>query len=244
MMFKKPSQRVKCPPVRNVGKPQPGTFIYDMMTPCETETFTFVKGPVYNQGDYLKLLENNHKKMGIPYVKPKLIESTPYVPPMESNEPRLEFPDQVYVTLRVLKNGIVRVKVNCAIMVMYEKYYHRGVQAPFKTVLQAYKSHGFSPQFLEKIKKSNEKKQIFAKKVPGILTKIFEREANKKAKKEKEKEKMKMKMKMKEEEEEEVPPLDDVEDDDIPPIEECELDVEPDEEDGVEEEEYVSDNET
>ena len=234
-MFKKPSQRVKCPPIRNVGKPQPGTFIYDMMTPREVDTFTFVKGPVYNQGNYFKLLENHHKKLGIPYVKPKLLESTPYVPPLESNEPRLEFPDQVYVTLRVLKSGIVRVKVNCAIMVMYEKYYRHGIQAPFKTVLQAYKSHGFSQGFLEKIKKSNEKKQMFEKKVPAIFTKIFEREATKKAKKEKEKEK---------EKEEEVPPLDDVEDDDIPPIEECELDVEPDEEDGVEEEEYVSDNET
>jgi len=205
MMFKKPSQHVKCPPVRNVGKPQPGTFIYDMMTPREVDTFTFVKGPVYKQDDYFKLLENNHKKMGIPYVKPKLLESTPHVPPLESNEPRLEFPDQVYVTLRVLKSGIVRVRVNC----------------------------GFSHEFLEKIKKSNEKKQLFAKKVPEIFTKIFEREATKKAKKEKEKEK-----------EEEVPPLDDVEDDDIPPIEECELDVEPDEEEGVDEEEYVSDNET
>ena len=116
---------------------------------------------------------------------------------------------------------------------MYEKYYRQGIQAPFKSVLQAYKSHGFSHEFLEKIKKSNEKKQLFAKKVPEIFTKIFEREATKKAKKEKEKEK-----------EEEVPPLDDVEDDDIPPIEECELDVEPDEEEGVDEEEYVSDNET
>ena len=233
MMFKKPSQRVKCPPVRNVGKPQPGTFIYDMMTPREVDTFTFVKGPVYKHDDYFKLLENNHKKMGIPYVKPNLLESTPYVPPSESNEPRLEFPDQVYVTLRVLKSGIVRVRVNCAIMMMYEKYYRQGIQAPFKSVLQAYKSHGFSHEFLEKIKKSNEKKQLFAKKVPEIFTKIFEREATKKAKKEKEKEK-----------EEEVPPLDDVEDDDIPPIEECELDVEPDEEEGVDEEEYVSDNET
>ena len=33
-------------------------------------------------------------------------------------------------------------------------------------------------------------------------------------------------------------------DDDTPPAEECELDVEPDDEEDVEEEEYVSDNET
>jgi hypothetical protein len=207
------------------------------MTPGEVECFTFKKGPVYRKEEYLRLLEKNHKNLGIPYVKPDLPEPTPYVPPEKPSEPRLEFGDQVYVTLRILKSGIVRVKVSCAIAMMYEKYYRHGIQPPFKTVLQAYKSHGFSPQFLEKIKKSHERKMAYAKKVPGILAKIFEKEAIKKAKKEREKEKEK-------EDEEGVPPLDDVEEDDTPPIEECELDVEPDEEEDVEEEEYVSDNET
>jgi hypothetical protein len=239
MMFRRPSQRVKCPPAQNVGKPKPGTFLYNLMTPGEVECYTFKKGPIYKKEDYMRLLEKNHEKLGIPYVKPDLPEPVPYVPPEKPNEPRLEFGDQVYVTLRILKSGIVRVKVSCAIAMMYEKYYRHGVQPPFKTVLQAYKSHGFSPQFLEKIKKSHERKTAYAKKVPGILEKIFEKEAIKKAKKEREKEKEKER-----EDEEGVPPLDDVEEDDTPPIEECELDVEPDEEEDVEEEEYVSDNET
>jgi hypothetical protein len=239
MMFRRPSQRVKCPPAQNVGKPKPGTFLYNLMTPGEVECFTFKKGPIYKKEDYMRLLEKNHEKLGIPYVKPDLPEPVPYVPPEKPNEPRLEFGDQVYVTLRILKSGIVRVKVSCAIATVYEKYYRHGVQPPFKTVLQAYKSHGFSPQFLEKIKKSHERKMAYAKKVPGILEKIFEKEAIKKAKKEREKEKEKER-----EDEESVPPLDDVEEDDTPPIEECELDVEPDEEEDVEEEEYVSDNET
>ena len=206
------------------------------MNTGEVKCYTFKKGPVYRKEEYLRLLEKNHKKLGIPYVKPDLPEPTPYAPPEKSDEPRLEFGDQVYVTLRVLKSGIVRVKLNCAIATMYEKYYRRAVQPPFKTVLQAYKSHGFSPQFLEKIKKSHEKKMVYAKKVPGILEKIFNKETVKKVKKEKEKQR---------EDEEDVPPLDDVEDDDdTPPAEECELDVEPDDEEDVEEEEYVSDNET
>ena len=207
------------------------------MTPGEVECYTFKKGPVYRKEEYLRLLEKNHKNLGIPYVKPDLPEPTPYVPPEKLNEPRLEFGDQVYVTLRILKSGIVRVKLNCAIATMYEKYYRRAVQPPFKTVLQAYKSHGFSPEFLEKIKKSHDKKMLFTKKVPDILTKIFDKEAVKRVKKEKEKEREK-------DDEEDVPPLDDIEDNDTPPIEECELDVEPDEEEDVEEEEYVSDNET
>jgi hypothetical protein len=238
MMFRRPSQRVKCPPAQNVGKPKPGTFLYNVMTPDDVEYYTFKKGPIYRKEEYLRLLEKNHKKLGIPYVKPDLPEPTPYVPPEKPNEPRLEFGDQVYVTLRILKSGIVRVKVSCAIATMYEKYYRHAVQPPFKTVLQAYKSHGFSPEFLEKIKKSHEKKMIFAKKVPVILAKIFDKETVKKVKKEKEKEKQR-------EDEEGVPPLDeDDEDDDTPPAEECELDVEPDEEEDIEEEEYVSDNET
>jgi hypothetical protein len=116
---------------------------------------------------------------------------------------------------------------------MYEKYYRRGVQPPLKVLLQAYKSHGFSQEFLEKIKKSHEKKVIFAKKVPGILAKIFDKEPTKKPKKEKKKE----------HEEENVDLPEEEHEDDIPP-EGGELDVEPDEEEDVEEEEYVSDNET
>lgn len=195
----------------------------------------FHKRPVYQQDIYLKALKENNKRLGIPYIEPQLPESTPYQEPTRSNEPELVYGDRVGVTLRILKNGIVRVKVSGAIATMYEKYYRRGVQAPFKTVLQAYKSHGFSPEFLEKIKKSNEKKQVFAKKVPGILAKIFEKEPVKKVKKKKVEE-------TKDEEIDDEPEAE-VEEDDIP-ADEGELDIEPDEEEVVEEgEEYVSDGE-
>lgn len=193
----------------------------------------FHKRPVYHQDIYLKALEENNKRLGIPYVEPQLPQSTPYQEPTRTNEPELVYGDRVGVTLRILKNGIVRVKVSGAIATMYEKYYRRGVRAPFKTVLQAYKSHGFSPGFLEKIRKSNEREQVFAKKVPGILAKIFEKEPVKKIKKKKVEE-------TKDEEIDDEPePEAEVEEDDIP-AEEGELDVEPEEEEVVEEE-YVSD---
>lgn len=204
-----------------------------MITQKPITQFVFHKRPVYQQDIYLKALKENNKRLGIPYIEPQLPESTPYQEPTRSNEPELVYGDRVGVTLRILKNGIVRVKVSGAIATMYEKYYRRGVQAPFKTVLQAYKSHGFSPEFLEKIKKSNEKKQVFAKKVPGILAKIFEKEPVKKVKKKKVEE-------TKDEEIDDEPEAE-VEEDDIP-ADEGELDIEPDEEEVVEEgEEYVSD---
>ena len=234
-MFRPPSKRVRCPPPTRGDKPKEGTFLYDIITQKPTEHFTFHKRPVYNQESYLRALEENNKRLGIPYTKLQLPEATPYRAPLESNEPVLIYGDRIQVNIRVLKSGVVRVKVNCAIAMMYEKYYRRGLQPPFKTVLQAYKSHGFSPEFLEKIKKSNERKQVFAKKVPGILAKIFEKEPVKKIKKKKVEETM----------EGEIDDLPEVEvDEDVIPPEEGELDVEPDDEEVVEEEEYFSEPET
>ena len=232
-MFRPPSKRVRCPPPVRGDRPKEGTFLYDIITQKPITQFVFHKRPVYHQDIYLKALEENNKRLGIPYVEPQLPQSTPYQEPTRTNEPELVYGDRVGVALRILKNGIVRVKVSGAIATMYEKYYRRGVRAPFKTVLQAYKSHGFSPGFLEKIRKSNEREQVFAKKVPGILAKIFEKEPVKKIKKKKVEE-------TKDEEIDDEPePEAEVEEDDIP-AEEGELDVEPEEEEVVEEE-YVSD---
>lgn len=195
------------------------------MTPTEVVSFTFEKQPVYHQADYLKMLKKNNESLGIPYIEPNLPEATPYIKPEKSNEPRLEYGDSVGVNLKILKNGTVRVKVSTAIANMYAKYYRRAVQPPFSVVLQAYKAHGFSPQFLEKIKKSHEKKMAFAKKLPKIYEKIFEKEPVKKVKK-------------KEEVVDEDEPLKSDE-----PIEDETLDVEPDEDEEVVEEEYISDGE-
>jgi len=234
-MFRPPSKRVRCPPPVKGDRPKEGTFLYDIITQKPVTQFVFHKRPVYHRDIYLKALEENNKRLGIPYVEPQIPHATPYKEPTRMNEPELIYSDRVGITLRILKNGTVRVKVSGAIATMNEKYYRRGVQPPFKVVLQAYKSHGFSPQFLEKIKKSHERKVEFAKKVPGIIAKIFEKEPVKKIKKKKVEE-------VKDEEIDDEPEAE-VEEEEIP-AEEGELDVEPDEEEVVEDEEYVSDNET
>jgi hypothetical protein len=232
-MFKRPSQRISCPPPVRGDKPIPGTLIYDISTQKPTKQFIFHKGSVYKEADYIEALKKNHQNLGIPYIEPNLPRLTPYHEPLRIKEPEILYGDRIQVTLRVLKNGTARVKVNGAIAMMYDKYYHRGVQAPIKVILQAYKSHGFSDSFLEKIKKSYARKIAYTKKVPGILQKIFDKEPVKK-----------IKIKKKKEIEDEEEPEPEVEEDDIP-TEEGELDVEPDDpEEVVEEEEYMSDLET
>jgi len=233
-MFKRPSQRISCPPPVRGDKPIPGTFLYDISTQKPTKQFIFHKGSVYKEADYIEALKKNQQNLGIPYIEPNLPRRTPYQEPLRTKEPEILYGDRIQVTLRVLKNGTVRVKVNGAIAMMYDKYYHRGVQAPIKVILQAYKSHGFSDSFLEKIKKSYNRKVAYTKKVPGILQKIFDKEPVKKVKIKK----------TKEIEEDEEEPEPEVEEDDIP-AEEGELDVEPDDDpEEVVEEDYVSDPET
>jgi hypothetical protein len=203
------------------------------LNPPPTQHTVKIKQPVYHQDEYLKLLESNYKSLGLPFVDPGLPVVVPKVSPEPPKEPELVYGDRVQVNLRVLKSGIVRIKVNSAIADVYSKYYKQGKRPPFKTILNAYKSHGFSKEYLERITKNNEKRKAFALKIEKVFAKIFDKEPVKKVKKKK-----------KEEEIEEV----DVEDEDKPPIpdepeEEETLDVEPDEEEDVEEEEYVSDGE-
>ena len=208
------------------------------MKKTPTEYVAPPKRPVYHQDAYLKMLERNYKEMGVPYVDPDLPTFVPIVKPPKKEEPELDVPDRVYLKLRVLKNGVVRIKLNCAIWDLHNKYYKDAKRPPFKSVLQAYKAHGFSKEYLEKLKKNQEKHQRLCIHIDKVFTKIFDKEPTKKPKKEKKKPK---------EVEEEIVEIKVDEDDDIvpqsdDPEEEETLDVEPDE-DEEPEEEFVDDPE-
>lgn len=230
-MYKRPSQRVKVHTSHIRGGIPDDTFVGRIVQPKPTIQFKFVKEPVYHQDDYLKSLEANYKKMGLPYVDPQLPIIQPRVYPEPRKEPELTFGDRIQVNLRVLKNGIVRVKINSSIAELYTKYYRHAKRPPFKMVLQAYKSHGFSKEYLQRIEKNNEKRKDLYIRIGKVFTKIFDKEPMKKIKKKKK-------------EEEIVEPI---EDEDQPPKsdepeEEETLDVEPDEEEEEEvEEEYILD---
>lgn len=222
------------------ANPPKGSVLHSILTPSDTKYFNCVRGPVYKQDDYLKGLEKNNKEMGIPYKDPQLPEYT-HVPPVERvKEPELTFVDRVYMKMRILKNGTVRIKLDPSFAILYEKYYSKGKTPPQKCVIQAYKSMGFSSEFQEKIKKGFLKNIEQQKRIEKVIDKVFNKEPMKKTKRKKKEEEP---MEVIEEPVEDVEEEEDDEEDDPPPEDEG-MDVEPVEEEDVEEpveEEYFSD---
>lgn len=225
-MYKRPSRRVKIDHDGRCHAPaREGSFLYKLLNPPPTKFPVKVKQPVYHQDDYLKLLKASDERMGLKYVDPGLPIVTPIVYPDPLQEPDLPYSDHIRVTLKILKSGVVRVKVYPSIAILHEKYWSKCIVPPLKPVIQAFKAYGFSDEFIKKVEKSQKKADLFKQKVGKIIEKIFDKEPVKKIKKKK---------KVEEVIEEDIPPVPDE------PEEEETLDVEPDEEE-VEEEEYISD---
>ena len=172
-LYKRRPSRVKPPPSTRPYEPIPeGHFLYSIVNPQPTKYYVFEKLDVHKRQDYFRMLEKNNREMGIPYIEPVLREYVPVVTPPPPVEPYLEYSDQVKVNIRVLRNGIVRVKINAAIATMFEKY----KRPTIKNILQACKAQGFSQDFLDRIKKRHQKRLEFSKKVPGIIDGIFNKE--------------------------------------------------------------------
>ena len=236
-MYKRPPLRVRDPVTRapQHNKAPVGTFIHRLLNPPPTVYYERVKQPVYQKEAYLALLKKNHEERGVEWVEPEIPD---YEPPQiieKQKEPELDFIDKVYLNLRILKSGIVRVKLNTSFSSLHEKYYSKNKIPPIKTIIQAYKSQGFSDNFLELIKTRHEKRLAFGKKVSKALDAIFNKEPAKKTKKKKEEE-------PKPEPEEENNDEEEQDQDDDGPEEDEALDVEVDEDlEEQQEEEYFSD---
>lgn len=235
-MYKRPPLRVREEP-RPSTRPKPGTFLDRIVNPPPSVPYVRKKYPVYQKEVYLALLKRNCKELGLEYKEPDIPD---YVPPQRSKppiEPQLTFSDKVYMKVRILKSGVIRIKLDASFANLYEKYYSKQKQPPMKSVIQAYKSMGFSPEFLEKIKTRYSKFAEHRKKVEKMIDEIFNKEPAKKPKKKKEEV-------IEEEEEEEEDEEDQDQDDD--PGEDGEMDVEVDNDDDNEqpqedEEAYLSD---
>ena len=242
-MYKRPSFRPKVVHTsRGPHKIAEGSFLHGLLNQGPTTFYKYVPAPVYKEEDYLKMLKKNNETLGIPYKDPQLPKCEKLIKPEPKKEPELTFCDRVYVKMKILKSGIVRIKLDASIATLYEKYYSKAKRPPMKSIIQAYKSMGFSPEFLEKIKKGFAKNAEQQKRVEKLLDKLFNKEPVKKTKKKKKEEEVVEEEK--EDVEDEEPPEDDEEEDDVPGEDEG-MDVEPEVEDDIEEEpveeEYFSD---
>lgn len=162
----------------------PGSFLYDVVrrdTPVKW--YHHEKLPIYEKDSYLSLLQKNCENLGIPYKDPNLPDAPVRSEVVRTTEPELTFLDRVYVKLRVLKNGIVRVKIDTSFASMYENYYESNKQPPLKVLTQSYKSVGFSDTFLQKIKDGFAKNAAKKKVVSKAIEKIFDKQTTKKPKK-------------------------------------------------------------
>ena len=234
-MYKRPPLRVRDPVVKTpqYNKASEGSFIHKLLNPPPTVHFKQIKQSVYQKDAYFALLKKNHEELGIEWIEPEMPD---YVPPQiveKMREPELTFIDKVYLNPKILKSGVVRVKLNTSFSSLYEKYYSENKIPPIKTVIQAYKSQGFSQDFLDRIKRRYDLRLAHAKKVSKAIDAIFNKEPAKKTKKKKEEE-------PKPEEENNDEEEQDQEDDG--PEEDEALDVEVDEDiEEQQEEEYFSD---
>ena len=244
-MYKRPPSRPKVVHTsRGPHKIAEGSFLHGLINSGPTTFYKYEPAPVYKEEDYLKMLKRNNETLGIPYKDPQLPKCENPVKPEPKKEPELTFCDRVYVKMKILKSGIVRIKLDTSIATLHEKYYSKAKRPPMKIIVQAYKSMGFSREFLEKIKKGFAKNDEQQKRVEKLIDKIFNKEPVKKIKRKKKEEVVEEE---KEEVEDEEPPEDDdeEEEDDDAPDEDDGMDVEPEVEDEVEEEpveeEYFSD---
>ena len=218
------------------GRPKPGSFLDAIVNPPPTTHSNHPKKPIYQKDAYLSLLKKSHEDAGLEYKEPDIPDYVARVTVIPQTEPKLSYSDWVYMKVRILKSGIIRVKLDTSFAILYEKYYSKCKQPPMKSIVQAYKSMGFSLKFLDTIKIKFSKFDDHKKRVQEKIDSVFNKEPTKKPKK--------IKKQEEEEPEEDIEEEEEEEDDD--PDEDGGMDVEVDEDPDEqpqegEEEAYLSD---
>jgi hypothetical protein len=219
----------------------PGTFLYKIVNGENTKVPERKPFYVQNAESYVNLLKKNYEYYGIPFKRPNVEEMPPYPKYNIASENYIENLDQIKVCFTVLKSGKVRVKLLPQVAILNEKYYSKGKLPPIKSVISAFKSVGYSQEFVDSIlKKYTGRNQLIEKKWK-ILEKRFDAPSVSAANKKKKADK---KAEAEAEAEADIEEDDDEEkekDDDEPEEDEAiEIDEEGDEEEVVEDE-YISD---
>lgn len=242
-MFKRPAIRPREPEkLFRRSEVCENAFLKNIIRPNPTQFYKRPNVPTYQQENYIKLLNKNRRELGLEEVVPDLSPEPIRETKIVKLEPHVARLDQIHVTTQVLKNGKIKVKLSTSMMELHEKYYSKNKIPPTKTLLKAYKSLGFSDEFIIKLDKSLSRRPAISKIIADKIDKVFNKPTVPKTKKKKEPEP--------EPEPEPTEFEDDVDDeeveDDDDPGEDGEMDVdaEPDDEDdqGDGEEEYFTDD--
>lgn len=235
-MYKRPPLRVREASGKTrepINVPE-GSFLYDIIHRTPITRPTYIKRPIYQKADYLALLKKNYEDFGLDYVEPEIPDYVPVEKPQPHKEPTIYFIDHVQLKYKILKSGIIRIKLDISFPTLYEKYYKHCKQPSMKLVIQAYESMGFSEEFIDNIKKSYTKKASYQAKIADMIERIFEKEPVKKPKKKTKDDEVKLDDEIIEEEEEKE---EDVAEED----EGLDIEVDEDPEEQSQEEEYFSD---
>ena len=153
MTFIRPQSRRKVVPVA-FSRPEPGTFLGDIVKNNDMERYIPPKRPVHQQDIYLKAIKLDYEFWGVEYKDLKLPPSPEYKSPTVEKEPFIPYADHIQVTMTILKSGKVKIKTNPCMYDMYEKYWKNGDHPPQKTMIKNLKSLGFSERFIKKVENS------------------------------------------------------------------------------------------
>jgi len=182
-MYKRPVIREKLPSVHSRKCDiKPGTLLHTITHPPPTKHFTYVVRAIYRKEDYIRLYTTHREELGL---EPKELNIPDYVPPTRKEktvECLVTYINPVHLQLKILKSGIIRIKLNTAIGDLHDQYYSKQKSPPLKALVQAYKSVGYSNTFLEKIIKSHDKRIKITESFN--MDKAFGKEPVKKTKKE------------------------------------------------------------
>ena len=153
MTFIRPQLRRKVVPVA-FSRPEPGTFLGDIVKNNDMERYIPPKRPVHQQDRYLKAIKLDYEFWGVEYKDMKLPPSSEYKPHTVEKEPFIPYADYIQVTMTILKSGKVRIKTNPCMYDMYQKYWKKADHPPQKTMIKNLKSLGFSERFIKKVENS------------------------------------------------------------------------------------------
>lgn len=158
--------------------------LQDVIRPKQTVYYTQVKQPVYNKRYYINDLRKNYIECGLDPRRvdaidkgiPELTDTKMY---KQKDKDIIQDFEKIFLILKY-EGDRVKVELNTRFLELYEKYYSNGKNPPIETKVEAYKSVGYSDEFIENmIVKSNKIKKDFEK-IEKMIEKIFEKEPTKK----------------------------------------------------------------